>query len=170
MVPGVFFLWLGFAAVVVGVLDTGFRRTHDAYTFPGHALEVVAEFDYVSGDGNTAPQAGDLANQHDHGTYILGTIGAYLPGELVGGAYDASFVLAKVEDIEDETAVEEDWFVAGLQLIEASGGDVATSSVVARNYDAEDLDGMTSVMTVGLNVAAENGLLPWSFLARTLTS
>jgi subtilisin family serine protease len=84
---------------------------------------------------------------------------AYFPGSLVGAAFDASFILAKVEDVSSEYAAEEDFFVAGLEFIEANGGDVATSSVVIFNhYTPEELDGQTTVMTVGLNVAAENGL------------
>ena len=148
------------AGVVIGVLDTGFRQTHAAFTLPGRQLDVVAEWDFVDGDPVTGPEAGDPSNQHDHGTWILGTISAYEPGTLVGGAYDASVILAKVEDVAPDTAVEEDWFVAGLQFIEANGGDVATSSLIAGNglYGSDDDDGQTSVMTIGFNVAAENGV------------
>lgn len=145
--------------VVVGVLDTGFRRTHDAYNHPDHPLQVVAEWDFVDNDPDTAPEPGDPGNQHNHGTWILGTLGAYLPGSLVGGAYDASFILAKVEDVDGEYPAEEDMFVAGVEFVEANGGDVATSSVVIfDHYEQRELDGMTSVMTIGYNVAAENGV------------
>ncbi len=145
--------------VIIGVLDTGFRRTHDAFVQPGHPLQVIAEWDFVDNDPETGPESGDLPNQHEHGTLILGTMGAYLPDTIVGGAYDASFVLAKVEDVASEYSLEEDFFVAGLQLIEANGGDVATSSLIIRDiYGADDLDGMTSVMTVGFNTATENGV------------
>ncbi len=151
----------GFTAdgVIIGVLDTGFRCTHDAFQLPAHPLQVVAEWDFVNNDPNTGPEAGDLPNQHEHGTLILGTMGAYQPNTIVGGAYDAAFVLAKVEDVSSEYSLEEDFFVAGLQFIEANGGDVATSSLIIRDvYGADDLDGMTSVMTVGFNTATENGV------------
>jgi len=145
--------------MLVGVLDTGFRRTHQAFNHRDHPLQVAAEWDFVNDDANTAPEAGDLNNQHHHGTYILGTLGGYLPGTYVGTCFDAEFILAKVEDLSDEYAGEEDFFVAGLEFIEANGGDVATSSVVIFNhYTQDELDGMTSVMSIGLNVAALNGL------------
>jgi subtilisin family serine protease len=145
--------------VIVGALDTGFRRTHEAFNDPGHPLEVVAEWDFVNDDADTAPEPGDPSGQHNHGTWILGTLGAFKPGTLVAGAYDASFILAKVEDLSAEYPLEEDWFVAGLEFIEANGGDVATSSVVIFNhYSQEELDGRTSVMTVGFNVATVNGV------------
>ncbi len=146
--------------VIVGILDTGFRQTHDAFTFPGHPLDVVAEWDFVDNDPVTGPEPGDAGNQHDHGTWILGTIAAYEPNTIVGGAYDCSVILAKCEDVAPDLPVEEDWFVAGLQFIEANGGDVATSSLIAGNdlYGPDEDDGLTSVMTLGFNVAAENGV------------
>ena len=143
----------------IGVLDTGFRTTHRVFNTPGHPLVVAAEWDFVNDDPVTAPEPGDLLNQHDHGTYILGTMAAYRPGTLVGSAYDASYILAKVEDLAAEYPAEEDLFVAGLEFIETHGGDIATSSVVIFDFYADDdLDGETSVMSQGLNVAAANGL------------
>ena len=146
------------AGVIVGILDTGFRRSHVAFNHPDHPLEIAAEWDFVNNDGDTDIEPGDPANQHEHGTYILGVLGAYNPGTLVGGAYDASFILAKVEDVEAEYPLEEDWFAAGLEFIEANGADVATSSVVAFWYQQDELDGETSVMSIAWNVATENGL------------
>ncbi len=146
--------------VIIGVLDTGFRTTHEAFNHPDHPLQIVAEWDFVNDDPITANEPGDPPDQHDHGSYILGALGAYLPGELVGAAYDASYILCKVEDAPEEYNGEEDFFVAGLEFIEANGGDVATSSVVIYvGYDQEDLDGLTAVMTVGINVATENGVI-----------
>jgi hypothetical protein len=147
------------AGVVVGILDTGFNRVHAAYNHLGNPLQVVAEWDFVNDDANTAPEAGDLPNQHHHGTYILGTLGAYLPGSLVGGAYEASFILAKVEDLAGEYQLEEDLFAAGLEFIEANGGDVATSSLVINGfYSPDQLDGETSIMAQAFNAATDNGL------------
>jgi subtilisin family serine protease len=147
------------AGVVVGILDTGFRRTHDAYTHPDHPLQVVAEWDFVNDDPVTAPEPGDLAAQHNHGTLILGVIAAYDPTRLVGGAYDAAVALAKVEDVADEYFAEEDFFVAGLEFLELVGADVMTSSVVIfDHYTQDELDGATSVMSVAYGVAAENGV------------
>lgn len=143
----------------IGILDTGFKRTHDAFNDPNHPLQVIAEYDFVNDDPNTAPEGGDDPDQHNHGTIILGTLGAYLPGEYVGGAYDASFILCKTEDITSETPVEEDYYVAGLEFIEANGGDMATASLIYIDwYTQEDLDGQTAVCTIGVNVATANGV------------
>ncbi|MCL4196242.1 MAG: S8 family serine peptidase [Phycisphaerales bacterium] len=145
--------------VRIGVLDTGFLRTHDAFNHPEHSLNVVAEWDFVFDDPNTANEAEDHPDQHNHGTIILGTLGAYLPGEYVGGAYDASFILCKTEDIRSETPVEEDYYVAGLEFIEANGGDMATASLIYIDwYTQEQLDGRTAVCTIGVNIATGNGV------------
>lgn len=145
--------------VRIGILDTGFLRTHDAFNNPEHPLQVIAEWDFVFGDGNTANEPEDNPDQHTHGTLILGTLGAYLPGEYVGGAYDASFILCKTEDIRSETPVEEDNYVAGLEFIEANGGDMATASLIYIDwYNQSDLDGLTAVCTIGVNVATANGV------------
>lgn len=146
--------------VVIGVLDTECRASHEAFQHPDRPLDVVAEWDFLNNDPVTANEPGDPPGQHNHGSYILGALGAYLPGELVGAAYDASYILCKVEDADNEYNAEEDLFVAGLEFIEANGGDVATSSVVIFiGYDQDDLDGQTSVMSRGVNVATENGLI-----------
>jgi subtilisin family serine protease len=145
--------------VVIGVLDTGFRKTHEVFNHPEHPLRVVAEWDFVNDDPNTGIEPGDTSEQHEHGTYILAILAAYKPGELVGAAYDASYILCKVEEVPDEYKGEEDFFVAGLEFIEAHGGDVATSSVVIYvGYTPDQLDGSTSPMTKAVNAATANGL------------
>jgi subtilisin family serine protease len=143
----------------IGILDTGFKRTHAAFNQPGHVLQVIAEHDFVNNDGNTGPEPGDDPGQHWHGTLILGCLGAYKPDELVGGAYNAAFILCKTEDITSETPIEEDNYVGGLQLIEANGGDVATASLVYIDwYSYSQLNGHTAVTTLAVNMATANGV------------
>jgi len=139
--------------IIVGILDTGFQRSHEAFNNPDHPLSVVAEYDFVDDDDDTSYELGDPYSQHHHGTMILGVLGAYMPGELVGGAYDASFVLAKTEDTTAEYPAEEDNFVAGLEFIEAQGADMTTSSLGYIDwYTQDDLDGMTAVTTIAVNI------------------
>jgi hypothetical protein len=147
------------AGVIIGVLDTGFVLTHDAFTQPGHEVEIVASYDFLNGDGNVGIEAGDHEDQHFHGTFILGELAAYLPGVLVGAAHDAAFILAKTEEVGSETPVEEDYYVAGLEFIELNGGDVATSSLgYIEWYTQEQLDGLTAVTTQAVNLATANGV------------
>ncbi|MGE3109201.1 MAG: S8 family serine peptidase [Phycisphaerales bacterium] len=146
--------------VRIGILDTGFKRTHAAFNQPGHGLCVIAEHDFVFNDGNTTNEPDDDPNQHNHGSYVLGLIGAYQPTVYTGGAFDACFILCKTEDIRSETPIEEDNYVAGLEFIEMHGGDIATASLGYIDwYTQADLDGQTAVTTVAVNVATANGLI-----------
>jgi hypothetical protein len=147
------------AGVVIGMLDSGFNRTHVAFNEPGHPLVVLAEWDFVMNDGNTSQQSGDYPGQANHGTMTLSCIGAYKPGQLVGGAYDASFVLAKTEDTSQEVPAEEDDYVAGIEFLESHGADMATSSLGYIDwYTQAQLNGLTAVTTVAVNIATNNGL------------
>ncbi len=153
------------ASVVVGILDTGFQRSHEAFNDPTHPVRVLAEWDFVDNDSYTGYEEGDPGGQHSHGTLILGTLGAYNPGTLVGGAYNASFILCKTEDVTSESTAEEDNYVAGLEFIEENGGDMATASLTYLGFDnpgdsytQEDLDGLTAISTIGVNVATANGI------------
>lgn len=147
------------SGVVIGILDSGWILTHNAFNQPGHVVKVLASYDFVNNDPNVGIQAGDHPDQHRHGTWILGCIGSYLPGTLVGGAFDASFVLAKTEDVAAEYPHEEDNWVAGLEFVEAHGADVVTSSLGYIDwYTQGDLDGRTAVTSKASLIAAENGV------------
>jgi subtilisin family serine protease len=146
--------------VVIGVLDTGFQLDHVAFASAEHPLQVIAQHDFVRGDGNTGKEPGDPSTQHQHGTWILGTMAAYQPGQIVGTAYEASFVLAKTENVASETPVEEDFYVAGLEFVESHGADIATSSLGYIDwYTQAQLDGLTAVCSIGVNHATANGLI-----------
>jgi subtilisin family serine protease len=151
------------AGVVIGVLDTGFVRTHNVFnqtTNGAHPVQVLGEHDFINNDGDTTQQGGDPPGQSDHGTYILGTLAAYQPNFLVGAAFDASFYLAKTEDISQEVPAEEDNYVAGLEWIESNGADMATSSLSYIDwYTQSQLDGQTAVTTIAVNIATDNGLV-----------
>jgi subtilisin family serine protease len=145
--------------VVIGVLDTGFNRIHASFNNPVHPLSLIAERDFINDDDNTGPQVGDDGGQHSHGTLILSCIGSYMPDEMVGGAYDASFILCKTEDVTSETPVEEDYYVEAIEWIESLGGDVTTSSLSYSDwYVASDYDGITATTSIVLNLAAANGV------------
>ncbi len=148
--------------IIIGILDSGFRLTHAAFnqTINAHPVQVIDQYDFVNNDSNPGPEPSDFPGQHNHGTYILGTLAAYNPGVLVGAAYDASFVLAKTEDISQEVPAEEDNYVAGLEWIEAHGADLATSSLGYIDwYTQADLNGHTAVTTIAVNTATALGLV-----------
>ena len=147
------------AGVIVGILDSGFMRTHQAFNNPSHPLQVLAEWDFVNNDANAGQEPNDPSGQADHGTMILGCQGAYMPGSLIGGSFNASFVLCKTEDTSQEVPAEEDNFAAGLEFIEAHGCDMSTASLGYIDwYTQAQLNGQTAVTTIACNISTGNGV------------
>ena len=141
--------------VMVGVFDTGFNRSHVALQH----LDVEAEWDFIFDDGNTRNEAGDVPNQDYHCTQVLSTMAAYAPGNLIGPAYAATFVLAKTERMFEEVQGEEDDFVRALEWADSIGVDVVSSSLGYFDwYTPADMDGNTAVTTIACDIAAAKGI------------
>ena len=144
--------------VRVLLLDTGFNLTHEVFD----SLHIVAQWDFVDGDSVTANDSyqDSLFGQDSHGTMVFSTLGGYLPGQLIGPAFGAEFLLAKTEIVHDEIQVEEDNYVAGLEWGEQNGADVASSSLGYLDwYSYCDLDGNTAVTTRAVDIAVSLGVV-----------
>ena len=145
------------AGVLIGVLDTGFELAHECFA----RLDVRDQHDFVFNDSNTGFDAGqDPLGQSSHGTATLSAMAGYAPGKLIGAAYGASFLLAKTERTNSERPIEEDYWIAGLEWVEAMGADVATTSLSYPDwYRREERDGRTAPVTRMAKLAWERGLL-----------
>ena len=160
-VPALHAQGLDGSGVVVAVLDSGFDNpAHEAFA----GIQVLATRDFVNGDEDVTDGAD--RGEGSHGTNTLSVLGGWSPGILVGPAYRASFLLAKTEDTESETPVEEDNWVAAAEWAEALGADVISSSLSYLTYDAPfpsltwaDMDGRTAVSTRAAELAAERGVV-----------
>ena len=109
--------------VVVAVFDAGFDNlSHEAFA----TTRIVATRDFVNGDESVAD--GDVG-EGSHGTATLSVLGGFRPGQIIGPAYAASFILAKTENTESETPVEEDNWAAAVEWAESLGADVISSSL-----------------------------------------
>ncbi len=158
------------AGVIVMMLDTGYYKDHESLV----GQNVIAEWDFVFGDGETQNEPEDDPGQHSHGTATWSALGGYYPGELIGPAYGASFLLAKTEDIRSERPVEEDNYVAALEWADTLGVDVTSASLCYRDFDEgyedytyEDLDGNTAVITVAVDEAARRGIIVCNAMANS---
>lgn len=149
------------ARVNMMMLDTGFRKDHNAFA----QSTLIAERDFVFGDDNVQNEAEDDQYQHYHGTAVWGAAGGYAPGALIGPGYRASFILAKTEDIRSETQVEEDNYVAALEWGDSLGVMVTSASLSYMNFDDgsgwtyEELDGDTAPITRAIDRAAALGII-----------
>lgn len=146
------------AGVLVGMLDDGynFHREHPALA----RIRVVAEYDFIQRDSNTSVQAGETVDQGYHGSATLGTLAGYLPDTLIGPAFGASLALGKTEVGPTETAVEEDYYVEGLEWLEGLGVDIISTSLgYIEWYSHAQLDGQTAVTTRAARHLAGRGVL-----------
>lgn len=153
------------ANVVVAVLDGGFMTDHRSLI---HA-DVLDEWDFINDDDFTGYDAAqDLRGQPNHGTACMSNIGAYDPGNLIGCAPNASFLLAKTENIRSETAVEEDYWAAAVEWAEREGADVLSSSLSYLDwYSPAEFDGETAICTQAANRAFELGLVTVSSMGNS---
>ena len=154
-VPPVHELGLSGHGIIVGQLDAGFRLTNFTLTH----IPVLAQYDFVNDDSVVTPEPGDFEFQHRHGSQVLSTYAGFSSGNLIGPAYGVSVILAMTEDVEFETAIEEDNWVAGLEWVESLGADLVTSSLGYYSWYAfEDMDGNTAVTTIAGDMAVGRGM------------
>ncbi len=156
---------MGFSGrgVLICMLDDGFNNLgHQALDH----LDIVDTWDFVNGDPYVYDEEGQAGNG-DHGTLTLGTIAGYEPGQLIGPAFGASFLLGKTENSDGERHIEEDHWIAGAEWADTLGADIISSSLGYRDqfspdeedYSWEDMDGNTTVVAKGANIAASRGIL-----------
>jgi subtilisin family serine protease len=143
--------------VIVCLLDAGFRTSHEVFS----QARLIAQHDFVNGDGDVSQDFGDPNDYSDsHGTGTWSILGGYKPGELIGPAYGADFILAKTETENFERPIEEDYWVAGIEWAEGLGAEVVSSSLGYIDwYTFEDMDGQTAVTTRAANRATSLGVV-----------
>ena len=148
------------AGVIICVLDAGFNNLeHEAFG----SINIIGTYDFVNDDTNVDDE-GDMGSG-DHGTMTLSTIGGFYEGELIGPAYGATYLLAKTENTDSETQVEEDNWVAGAEWAEALGASITSTSLTytdfddGTGYDTTELDGNTAVITIAGDIMASLGVL-----------
>jgi subtilisin family serine protease len=101
-----------------------------------------------------------------HGTRVLSTMGANLPGQLIGTAPQASYWLLRSEDTNGEYLLEEYFWVNAAEFADSVGVDIINSSLgynffdnPEENHSYEDMDGNTTIITIGADMAAAKGIL-----------
>jgi hypothetical protein len=163
MVNGDAFHEMGYRGqgMLIAVLDAGFFNTDDHPAFDSLWAngQIAGTRDFVKGGEVTY-------DTHPHGTMVLSCIGANYPGELIGTAPMASFWLLRTEDGASEYIIEEYNWVSGAEFADSAGVDVINSSLgysefndPSQNHTYEDMDGNTTPITNGADLAASRGIL-----------
>lgn len=100
---------------------------------------------------------------------VLSCMGGNVPGKLIGTATKASYWLIRSEDTGSEFLIEEDNWVAAAEFADSAGVDIINSSLgytqfddYQMNHTYADMDGKTTRITRGANIAASKGMLVFS--------
>jgi serine protease AprX len=163
MLNGIMLHRLGYegSGRLVAVLDGGFQN-----------VDVMPFFDSLRVDGRLL-QGRDFVEEDqnpyeslNHGTQVLSTMAANLPGLMVGTAPAATYICVKTEDGNGESPVEEENWIAGAEFADSLGVDVINSSLgyttfdeAQMNHTHEMLDGRTARASIAAGIAARKGIL-----------
>jgi subtilisin family serine protease len=150
--------------VTICVMDAGISLlSHEAFA----SLNIIATYDFV----NHRKYIGDDSGGHgegSHGTMTLSLIGGYKPGQIIGPAYGSNYILAKTENTDSETPVEEDNWIAAMEWADSIGVEVTSTSlgylafddsVTQYSYTWQNMDGKTARITKGALLAARKGIV-----------
>jgi hypothetical protein len=146
--------------MLIAVIDAGFYKADELPAF-----ETMWNESRIMGIRNFVDDETPIFRAHAHGMYVLSIIGGNIPGQLVGTAPKASFWLIRSEDTSSEFPIEEDNWVAAAELADSVGADVINSSLgyyefddPAMNHTYADMDGKTTRVSKGAEMAASKGI------------
>jgi len=156
---------LGFTGqgMMIAILDAGFYHVDQIPAFDSLWLnnQILGTRDFNIPGNNVF---GD--DMHTHGTSVLSTMGANLPGAMVGTAPHASFWLIRTEVADYEALIEEYNWAGGAEFADSLGVDVINSSLGYTTFDNPvynhtyaDMDGNTTPVTRAGDLATSRGMM-----------
>ena len=155
--------------VIIAALDTGFGRVNTMSGFQRirDAGKILGTYDFYTRSTNV--YIDDACCYH--GTVTLSTMAGFFESEFTGTAPDASYYLFRTDnyDLDEtftDTPIEETLWIEAAERADSLGADIISSSLgflkwseVRYNYSPSDLDGKTSFITRGADMASEKGIL-----------
>lgn len=142
--------------MTIAVLDAGFYGVKNSFYFDLSKITFLRDFPH-----GTMTHAGET-----HGTEVLSCMAGNNPSSYVGTAPDAKYILIVTEDVDSEYPIEEDYWVAGVELADSIGVDIVNTSLAYNTFDDstmdythDDLDGQTAFSSRAANIAFQKGLL-----------
>ncbi len=148
-------------SMVIAVLDAGFSKVDSLVIFD--SLRVSGR---LLGTKNFVNPGGNVFQAHAHGMMVLSTMAAHISTQMVGIAPKASYWLLKTEYAPTEYVIEEYNWVSAAEFADSVGVDIINSSLgysefddPTQNHTFADLDGHTTTVSQGANMAASKGIL-----------
>lgn len=148
--------------VRIAVFDAGFDGADTIAAFDSlWAQKRILKYrDFVDNDES-------IFRNDSHGTMVLSTIAANVPGSMVGTAPHASFYLCRTEQSASETKQEEYNWMKAMEWVDSLGVDIIHSSLGYARFDPdgstgykyEDMNGHTAIITKAALMAARKGII-----------
>lgn len=146
--------------MLIAVIDAGFFNADILTVFDSLRNEnrIIATRDFVDGDLN-------VYGSSTHGTMVLSTMAANSPGQLIGTAPKASYMLLRSEEAASEYLIEEVNWASAAEFADSAGADVINSSLgyttfddPSLNHTYADMDGNTAPASIAADIAASKGI------------
>jgi len=145
----------------IGVFDAGFYRVNslDAFRHLWDGNRIIEIKDFINIDS-------DVFTESTHGMSAISTMAAFIPGEFIGTAPEAEYVLIRSEDVSSEFKIEEVYWLMAAEFADSAGVDIISSSLgysefndTTMNYSYADLDGETALVTIAAEKAFSKGMI-----------
>ena len=151
--------------VLIASFDAGFDNLSHP-VFDSIRARGLRTYDFVNQDTNVANENGQMGDG-SHGTATLSLIAGYKPGNLISPAFRSRYILAKTENTDSETPLEEDNWIAAAEWADSLGADIITSSLgylgmdqgSSHSYDWTWMNGDSCVITKGADLAVNKGII-----------
>lgn len=147
--------------MLIAVLDGGFSNVD---VFP--AFDSLRANNQLLGGWDFVARGPITYGHSSHGTSVLSTMAANLPGTFIGTAPEAQYMLFRTEDTSVELPIELDYWIAAAEFADSAGADIINSSLGYTTFDNTDfdftyadMDGNTTRGSRGADVAASKGIL-----------
>lgn len=147
--------------MLIAIIDAGFYhyQTLPAFDSVNINKSVVETYDFVANESS-------VNEDHFHGMMCFSIIAGNIPGELVGTCPDAKFLLYRSEDVNSESPVEEQYWIAAAERADSAGADIISTSLGYNlfdnpvfNYTYADMNGHTSMIAKAATLAAKKGMI-----------
>ena len=163
--------------MTIAVMDAGFPGVNYYSTF-----DSIRQNKQILGGYNFVDRNSNIYSRHPHGTSVLSTMGGFVKDTLIGTAPKAEYYLFITEDYLQEHPLEESLWVEAAEYADSLGVDIINTSLGYSTFDNpnhsytyQDLDGETTFISRGAEIAATRGIVivnsagnsgndPWTYV------
>jgi serine protease AprX len=147
--------------MTIALLDDGFNNYLDNPAFDSlrNDNRILGTYDFVN-------LKVSVNEEDQHGADCFSIIAANMPGTMVGTAPGSNYWLFKTEDINSETPVEEQNWVAAAEFADSAGVDLISTSLgygyfddTVYNLDYVKRNGHTALISRAANLAVAKGMI-----------